>query len=292
MATTEAVDSPGGIPRLMRAVSRSSLVAIAVGILAALSGVVTYAIIARLVDYSPSDSGLFALLLVNLGIDLALGALIAWRLARLWVEYRSGAAGARLHARLVSIFSIIVIVPAILVAIFATVTVNVAFKAWFAEPVKTAIEASQDVARHYAHDHAYMILSDAKAIAKAIDDDPTFLGPNRSVNEGLLAAKLQDLTTDHNLQAAYVIRLDGRVIDTIQQRFMRYLPVVPLPKASEIAEAARGTVEVDSPNDHFVTALAPLHRASIAECFGAARARGRSSSVELLQAHKQGRGDV
>ena len=260
MATSEAVDSPGGgIPRLLRAVSRSSLVAMGVGFLAVLSGIVTYAIIARLVSRSVSDSDLLILLLVNLGIDLALGALIAWRLTRLWVEYRTGAAGARLHARLVAIFSVIVIVPAILVAIFATITVNIAFKAWFAEPVKTAIEASQDVARHYSHDHAYMIFNDAKAIAKAIEGDPTLFSADHTVNEGLLATKLQDLATDHDLQAAYVIGLDGRVIDTTQQRFMRLMPAIPLPKASEFQEAARGTVEIDSPNDRYVTALAPVH---------------------------------
>jgi two-component system, NtrC family, nitrogen regulation sensor histidine kinase NtrY len=259
MATTEAVDSSAsGIPRLLRAVSRSSLVAIGVGSLAILSGIVTYTIIGRLDAYSPSDSELFTLLLVNLGIDLALGGLIAWRLGRLWVEYRSGAAGARLHARLVAIFSIIVIIPAILVAIFATITVNVAFKAWFAEPVKTAIEASQDVASHYVNDHGKMILSDAKAIARAIDEDPTLFDSNHSVNEGFLAAKLQDLTKDHNLQASYVIGLDGRVIDTVQQRFMRNMPV-PLPKASELAEAARGVIEIDTPDDRFVTALVPMH---------------------------------
>ena len=143
MATTEAVDSSGsGIPRLLRAVPRSSLVAVGVGSLAILSGIVTYTIIGRLDAYSPSELPSCSRSCSSIsGIDLALGALIAWRLARLWVEHRSGAAGARLHARLVAIFSIIVIVPAILVAIFATVTLNVAFEAWFAAPVKTAIEA-------------------------------------------------------------------------------------------------------------------------------------------------------
>ncbi|HUO94258.1 MAG TPA: PAS domain-containing sensor histidine kinase [Rhizomicrobium sp.] len=257
MATTEAVDAPGGgIPRLLRAVSRSSLVAIAVGALAILSGILTYAITARLVSYSPSDSFLLALLFINLGIDLALGALIAWRLTRLWVEYRSGAAGARLHARLVGIFSVIVIVPAILVAIFASVTVNVAFKAWFADPTKKVITNSEDVARRYVHQQGLMILSDAQAIAKSIDDDPGLFNAAHTLNEGLLASKLQDLTKDHNLQATYMISTDGRVLGSTQQRGM---PPVAVPKASELAEAARGTIEIDYPKDGVVTALVPMH---------------------------------
>ena len=254
MASTEAVDAPG-VPRLLRAVSRSSLVAIAVGALAILSGVVTYIIISRLA-YSPSDSTLSVLLLVNLGIDLALGALIAWRLTRLWVEYRTGAAGARLHARLVGIFALIVIVPAILVAVFATITVNVAFKAWFADPTKTMIMNSEDVAKRYVHQQGLMILSDAQDFAKSIDDAPALFDSAHTLNEGLLEAKLQDLTNDHNLQATYVISTDGRVLGSTQQRGMRPLPV---PKASELAEAARGTIEVDYPQNGIVTALVPMH---------------------------------
>ena len=38
---------------------------------------------------------------VNFTLVLALGVLIAWRLTRLWTERRSGAAGSRLHVRLV-----------------------------------------------------------------------------------------------------------------------------------------------------------------------------------------------
>jgi len=255
MATTEAVDAPG-IPRLLRAVSRSSLVAIAVGALAILSGVVTYIIIARLASYSPSDSALSVLLLVNLGIDLALGAIIAWRLTRLWVEYRTGAAGARLHARLVGIFSLIVIVPAILVAVFATITVNVAFKAWFADPTKTMIMNSEEVARRYVHQQGLMILSDAQDFAKSIDGDPSLFDSTHTLNEGLLEAKLQDLTNDHNLQATYVISTDGHILGSTQQRGMHSLPV---PNASELAEAARGTIEVDYPQNGIVTALVPMH---------------------------------
>ncbi len=125
MATTEAVEIPAnGALGVLRAVSRSSILAAGVGVLAVVSGIVTYVTITGLVPYKPTQAVLLALLLINLTVVLALGALIAWRLTRLWGERRSGAAGARLHARLVAIFSVIAVVPAILVAIFAAVTLN------------------------------------------------------------------------------------------------------------------------------------------------------------------------
>ena len=64
-------------------------------------------------------------MLINLLLVLTLAALIGWRLARLWATRRSGRAGAKLHVRLVAWFAAIAVVPAILVAVFATVTLNV-----------------------------------------------------------------------------------------------------------------------------------------------------------------------
>jgi len=50
---------------------------------------------------------------------------------RLWIDRRSGIAGARLHVRLVMLFSAIAVIPAILVAIFAVVTLDLGIEAWF-----------------------------------------------------------------------------------------------------------------------------------------------------------------
>jgi two-component system nitrogen regulation sensor histidine kinase NtrY len=256
MATTDAFDSPGsGFARLLRAVSRSSLVALGIGAGAILSGVITYVIIARLVPYKPSSLVLQALLLVNMAVVLALGALVAWRLTRLWVERRSTAAGVRLHARLVAIFSVIVAVPAILVAIFAAVTLNLGIEAWFSAPVKAAITNSVNVAHRYVHDQALMILSNAHEIADAINGDPNLFGPGHILKEGLLESKIQDLTRDHDLQATYILDLHGRVLGQTKQRF---LPDIPPPKLAELAEASRGTFEIDTPQNGILTALFPV----------------------------------
>src|ERR1044071_3712587 len=126
MAVTGTLEAPAGrgVLGIARAASRSSRVAIGVGVLSVLSGAVTYATISGLAPYNATPSRLVWLLLTNLALVLALGALIAWRLVRLWAERRSGIAGARLHPRLVAMFSAIAIVPTIFVAVFAAVTLN------------------------------------------------------------------------------------------------------------------------------------------------------------------------
>ncbi len=99
------------------------------------SGAYLYLTLKGLTPSNLTRPTLIALGLVNLTMVLSLGALVAWRLVRLWAERRSGRAGARLHARLVITFSAVAIVPTILVAVFAAVTLNLGVESWFSSHV-------------------------------------------------------------------------------------------------------------------------------------------------------------
>ena len=138
MADTSVLRSRllGGPFDLLRALSRQSLIAIFVAFAAVISGLVTYLNLTGRLPYDPTSSGLIVLLLVDLSLGLTLAGLIAWRIAKLWTERKSGAVGSRLHFRLVTIFSSIAVVPAILVAIFAAFSLNLGIEAWFSERVQ------------------------------------------------------------------------------------------------------------------------------------------------------------
>ena len=133
---------------VLRALRGRRLLAFGVVLLAVLSGVATYAVSGWRYPYNPTPRHSDLASLINLTLVLSLVALVAWRLVRLWGERRSGRAGARLHARLVVMFSAVAVVPAILVAIFAAVTLNLGIEAWFSSRVKTALDGAVDVARH------------------------------------------------------------------------------------------------------------------------------------------------
>ena len=185
MATTSTLEGPkGGLLAWMTAASRPSLLAFGVGLLAVLSGIATYALLTGLVPYNPTPATLVALLLVNLTLVLTLGALIAWRLTRLWAERRSGSAGARLHVRLVAMFAAIAVIPAILVAVFAAVTLNLGVEAWFSTRVKAALGSAVNVAEHYVQDHERLIVADAYEIANAIERDPQLFDAKNHVRAG------------------------------------------------------------------------------------------------------------
>ncbi|MCP5410989.1 MAG: PAS domain-containing sensor histidine kinase [Alphaproteobacteria bacterium] len=239
----------------LRPLSRPSQLALAVGALAALSGCVTYALLTGLTPYTPTRTGLAVLLLVNLTLVLTLGALIAWRVVRLWAERRSGRAGAKLHVRLVTWFSAIAVVPVILVAIFAAITLNLGLEAWFSDRVKTALGSAVNVAQVYVKEHETSIINDVSYIADALQSDPQLFDEEKHVRAGRLFAKLGTVTQNRGLQAAYILDGKGRVLGSTKQQSVKDPPP---PKPADIT-ASRDSVVLDTPDNGTVTALVQLH---------------------------------
>ena len=245
MATTNMAELPerAGLWQVIRAASRPSRLAGGVGLLAVASGVATYATVTGLVPYRPTSATLIALLLSNLALVLTLGALIAWRLVRLWIDRRSGIAGARLHVRLVALFSAIAVIPAILVAVFAAVSLNLGIEAWFSARVKAALNNAVHVADNYVASNERVIVGDAYEIANSIERDPELFDAGNHVRADILFTKLAILTKDRGLQAAYIIDSKGRILGSTKQRF---LPDLALPKHSDLVQAAAGTIVIDA----------------------------------------------
>ncbi len=238
----------------LRAVSRPSQLAFGVAILAVISGCVTYALLTGLVPYTPDRAGLIAMLLINLTLMLSLAALIGWRLARLWATRRSGRAGARLHVRLVAWFSAIAVVPAILVAIFAAVTLNLGLDAIFSAPVKNALGNAVSVSQVYIKEHEASLLGDIRYIADALQSDPRLFDEERQVRAGMLFAKLGTVTQNRGLQASYILDSKGHILGSTKKQSMKD-PRPPTP--ADFAQARQGIV-VDTPDNGTVTALVQL----------------------------------
>ncbi len=254
MATTNAVEAPSvGLLNWLRAISRPSLLALGVGVLAVLSAVVTYAMVTGLVPYNPTPENLVTLLLINLSLGVSLGGLIAWRLARLWSARQSGLAGAKLHVRLVAMFSVIAVVPAILVAIFATVTLNLGIEAWFSTRVQTALDNAVGVARQYMIEQGRHILYDAGEIESSIEHDRTLFDENKQVRLSLMMEKIAIMTTDRGLVGSFLI--DSRGSELAKSAKLVYSAALK-PSTTDIADARAGQIVVDGdPETGYIHAL-------------------------------------
>ena len=107
----------------------------------------------------------FVTVLANVSVLLLLGAVLAGRLTRVWVERRRGSAGSRLHVRLVLLFSVVAVTPSIVVAVFATVFFNLGIQSWFDDRIRSALDASLSVARSSLEEHRNNIRADALGVA-------------------------------------------------------------------------------------------------------------------------------
>lgn len=175
---------------------------------ALLLGVFTFVVLAGGV---PRPNQVVGLVLANLVVLLLLGALLAARLTRMLVERRRGAAGARLHVRLVLLFGGVAVTPAIVVAIFSTVFFHLGIQAWFNEPVRTALQESLQVSRGYAEEHRNNIRADALGMA----NDISRAGRMLAFDPGAFANFLASQTTLRGLTAALIYEpLTGQIIAT------------------------------------------------------------------------------
>ena len=258
MTITNAVEAPprARVPEILRAMSRPSMLALGVGLLTVISAVFTYASVTGLVPYNPTPANLIALLILNLTLVLTLGALIAWRLTRLWSARRSGDAGARLHVRLVAMFSAIAVIPAIFVAIFAAVTLNLGVEAWFSGHVKAALANSVSVASAYVQEHKQVIRADILAMAYDIDRAAPVLQQGDRNDRKRFTDYLVTQASVRALPAVFVIDSNGRLLASAK---LPSMPGYVAPPQEAITKAAHGQVVVlTESNDNLVRAMVKL----------------------------------
>ena len=228
--------------------------AIALTVAAIASGIATYATLTGSPPYGPDPNTVFILLNVDLVLLLLLATLIARRIVRLWFERRRGLAGSRLHTRLVLLFSLVAVTPAILVAVFSAIFFNFGIQAWFGERVRTALHESLAVTDAYLREHQQAIRADALAMASALSRNaPLLLRSSlifRRVVERQAAAR--------SLPEAIVFDDSGTVLAT--SGLSQALQLEPVPDWA-MQKARKGEVAVMAKRkDQRVRALVRLDR--------------------------------
>jgi two-component system nitrogen regulation sensor histidine kinase NtrY len=163
--------------------------AIALAIPALGSGIATYLALTGAPPFGPHPNAVLLLLNLDLILLLALGAVIAKRLVEVWAERRRGLAGSRLQIRLVVLFSLIAVMPTIIVAGFSYLFFSFGVESWFSQRVRTAISESLAVAEAYLHEHQQAIRADVLAMANDLNRDSVKLALNPQHLEQVVSAQ-------------------------------------------------------------------------------------------------------
>jgi two-component system, NtrC family, nitrogen regulation sensor histidine kinase NtrY len=217
-----------------------------------------FATYAAITGSSPlgADTGTVLILLqIDLVLFLLLGLVVARNLVGLWIERRRGAVGARLHTRLVVLFSLIALAPAIIVSVFSAVFFNFGMENWFNARVKTAIVESRAVAEAYLKEHQQVIRGDLLSMTRDLERALPLLANNPRQFSRLLAG--QGLV--RNLSEIYIVDGSGQVLAKWALGFV----IDRDPVSPEIIDRARSgeVVMLTSEADDRLRAIVKLDRA-------------------------------
>jgi two-component system nitrogen regulation sensor histidine kinase NtrY len=185
-----------------------------------ISGMATYAAI------TPSGDANKFLILVLLNLDLvlliSLIIIITKRVVNIWSRKKSGQLGARLHSRVVVMFSILAAAPAIVVAIFGAIFFTVGIENWFSSQVKNALNKSLSVSDAYLEQGQRQINIDAIDIAGILNTSGVLNNiSNLDIQkENNLKKLLNKLAYERNFTEVIIFNKNGNIIAESELSFL------------------------------------------------------------------------
>ncbi len=217
LVNATAAPAPGWLPRAL------GLSAVA---LALLSAFVTFVVLAGLTPIAPTHEVVVTLLLTNAVTVFLLILVIAREVWGVVQARRRGRAAARLHVRIVALFSIIAAVPAVLVAIVASVTLDRGLDRLFSQQTQSMIENSLIVADAYVREHVQFVRADSIAIAIELSRAKPLFDQSREQFQQFLAVQ----ASIRGLPAVMLLDKTLNVVDQapkqISQTFVKPSPDV------------------------------------------------------------------
>ncbi|MCG8492740.1 MAG: hypothetical protein MI743_14055, partial [Sneathiellales bacterium] len=220
-----------------------------VAFLAIASGIATYG------SLTGDDTNVTRVLVIaDLVFLILLGTIVSQRLYRMWRKNREGKAGSNMHRRVVRLFTLIAVAPAVIVSVFSALFFNIYFQKHFSEPVNFAVSESLAVADAYIKEHIKNIRADVLGMAASINRIPVSALNNREAFNQFLT----DQVVGRNLSEAIVFDGTKKVIAQSDLSFVTEFDKLT---SAEIDQTASGDVVISTNDtDDRVRALIRLDR--------------------------------
>jgi two-component system, NtrC family, nitrogen regulation sensor histidine kinase NtrY len=188
---------------------------------AALSALTTFLVLAKLTFVSPTPNVIVTLLAVNFITVLLLLAIIG---REIWHIVQARERGARLHFQITALFSVVAVVPVVLVAVVASVNLD----RW--------IEGSAIVSRAYQKQYELSIQAETNFMASDV-------AKAKSLFDQDIDRFRQGFTTQallRGMPVAMMVRSDQSVILKADIRLPSEVQEPPLPPAGRLAQIGDG----------------------------------------------------
>src|SRR5215470_9451152 len=166
-AETSAVSFDPPVAERKGLTLRRLLAPFAVGI-ALLSAFLTFIVLTGLTPIEPTPDVVRSFYLLNAAAVLLLVGIIVREVIQMVLARRRGRAAARLHVQIVGLFSVIAVLPAVVVSIVANLTIERGFDRLFSGATRAVIQNSLSIASAYMQEHAQLIRGDIIGMANDI----------------------------------------------------------------------------------------------------------------------------
>lgn len=206
---------------------------LAIMVVALVSIGVTFAILMGLTDIDPTRDVIMTAMTINGALAAVLLGVIGFEILKLWQARRRGRAAARLHVRVVALFSLVAAVPAVLMAILAAVTLDRGLDRWFEDRTRQIIDNALTVAQAYLQEHARVLRGDLIAMSNDIDRAKAVYDFEPTRFDQFFAAQV----SLRGILAAYILNDNGEVVTRV---VLDPNADVPLPPADSFFKAKSG----------------------------------------------------
>ncbi|MBV6657965.1 MAG: PAS domain-containing sensor histidine kinase [Devosiaceae bacterium] len=193
----------------------SRVLGLATVVVAIVCAAVTFAILTGSTDIVPTRTVVLRLIGVNAAVLTALLGIIGYEVVKILRARRQRKAGARLHLRLLGLFSLIAAVPAVLVAIVATLTLDRGLDRWFSERTQSMVEFSQVVARAYLDEYRQVLNVELTSAASELNRSKALFDFDRDRFEAFMS----DLAAIRTIPYMSLVGPDGQEVLRAETRF-------------------------------------------------------------------------
>ncbi len=199
--------------------------------LALVGSLSTFLVMAGLSPIAPVHNVVITLFAINAAIILALLALVIAQAVGIMRARRRGAAGSGLHGRVVGLFSLVAVLPAVIVAIVASITLERGLEPWFSQRMRDVIFKSVDVADSFTRQQCVVLARESRLVADDLVRTRGYLTENHKLIEEFITARASAL----GLPILKVIDRQGDVLIRAQ---LNVLPDPANPPSDAFDDAA------------------------------------------------------
>ncbi|MBH9969652.1 MULTISPECIES: PAS domain-containing sensor histidine kinase [unclassified Commensalibacter] len=230
-------------------------------VLALIFTIITFVILSGGIVTSHKSSVQFVILSINGFVLVLLILALFFCIFRLISEHRRRLVGSKIHIKLIVLFSIIAIVPTILVGIFATILFHFGIQNWFNNRVSTALNEALLASKGYLQEHNDNIRTEAFSLAnyiQGIQNNYAQAGQDLYDDGNSLDQILDSQATLRGLNAAFVYNSFTQKIIASGGLFNNTSYAKQLPRSATLM-SHNDVAILDSPDEETVRAAIPIN---------------------------------